>query len=137
MSSALESYAQYTQLIYSLLAGRSTVASHTLAVYTVSQTVGLTRGNVLFHSGHQLHVFEQIDFVAQRILKYFYELTYEDESLWWYDPMPHPDVPELQSTHPHHKHMHPDIKHNRIPAPGVSFSEPNLLRLLEEAESLV
>jgi len=136
MASALQSYAQYTQLIYSLLANRPTVASHTLAVYTVSQTVGLTRGKVLFHSGHQLHVFEQIDFVAQRILKYFYELTYEDESLWWYDPMPHPDVPELQSTHPHHKHTPPDLKHHRIPAPGLSFTEPNLLRLLEEAESL-
>ena len=72
MSSALESYAQYAQLIYSLLADRPTVASHTLVVYTVSQTVGMTRGQVLFHSGHVLQVFEQIDFVSRRILKYFY-----------------------------------------------------------------
>jgi hypothetical protein len=137
MSSALESYARYAQLIYSLLADRPTVASHTLAVYTVSQTVGMTRGQVVFHSGHVLYVYEQIDFVSQRILKYFYELTYEGESLWWYDPMPHPDAPELQSTHPHHKHTPPDVKRHRIPAPGLSFAEPNLPRLFEEAESFI
>lgn len=137
MSSALESYSQYAQLIYSLLADRPTVARHTLAVFTVSQTVGMTRGQVLFHSGHVLHVFEQIDFISRRILKYFYELTYEGDSLWWYDPMPHPDVPDLQSTHPHHKHIPPDVKRDRIPAPGLSFAEPNLPRLLEEAESLI
>lgn len=137
MSSALESYAQYAQLIYSLLAQRPSVASHTLAVYTISQTVGMTRGQVLFHSGHVLHVYEQIDFVSHRILKYFYELTFEGESLWWYDPMPHPDVPDLQSTYPHHKHIPPGVKHNRIPAPGLSFAEPNLPRVLEEAESFV
>jgi hypothetical protein len=136
MSSALESYAQYAQLIYATLADRPTVASHTLAVYTISQTVGMTRGQVIFRSGHVLQVFEQIDFVSGRILNYFYELTYEGEGLWWYDSMPHPDVPELQSTHPHHKHTPPDIKHHRVPAPGISFAEPNLPHLLEEVESL-
>jgi hypothetical protein len=30
--------------------------------------------------------------------------------------------------------LQPDIKHNRIPAPGFSFSEPNLPRLIEEIE---
>ena len=89
------------------------------------------------HSGHVLHVFEQIDFISRRILKYFCELTYEGDSLWWYDPMPHPDVSDLQSTHPHHKHIPPDVKHHRIPAPGLSFAEPNFPRLLEEAESLI
>ena len=64
MSSALESYARYTQLIYSLLADRPTVASHTLAVYTVGQTVGIKRGQIVYRSGHALHVFEQIDFVS-------------------------------------------------------------------------
>lgn len=136
MSSALKSYARYVQLVYSLLADRPSVASHTLAVYTVSQAVGMTRGHVQFHSGHVLHVFEQLDFVSQRILKYFYELTFEGESLWWYDPMPHPDVPDLQSTHPHHKHTPPDVKHHRIPASRLSFAEPNLPHLLEEAEAL-
>ncbi|MEN8215749.1 MAG: hypothetical protein ABFS56_05115 [Pseudomonadota bacterium] len=35
----------------------------------------------------------------------------------------------LASTHPHHKHIPPDIKHNRIPAPILSFTHPNLPEL--------
>jgi hypothetical protein len=135
--SALKSYGEYARLIFSLLADRGTVESHTLAVYTVSQTVGITRGQINFRSGHRLRVFEHVDFAAHRILKYFYEVTYEGESLWWYDPMPHPDVPELQSTHPHHKHIPPDIKHHRIPAPEMSFTAPNLPHLIEEVEAAI
>jgi len=51
--------------------------------------------------------------------------------------MPHPNVPELQSTHPHHKHIPPDIKHHRIPAPGLSFAEPNLPKLIDEVEAMI
>jgi hypothetical protein len=50
---------------------------------------------------------------------------------------PHPNVPELRSTHPHHKHVPPDIKHHRIPAPEMSFTRPNLPFLIEEVERLV
>jgi len=28
--------------------------------------------------------------------------------------------------HPHHKHISPDLKHHRIPAPNLSFAQPNL-----------
>ena len=49
-------------------------------------------------------------------------------------PFEHPHIPELASTNPHHKHVPPDIKHNRIPAPGISFEEPNLLFLIQEIE---
>jgi hypothetical protein len=135
MSTALDSYGEYVKLIFFLLADRATVESHTLAVYTTSRTIGITRGQVVFRSGHVLHVFEQIDFVAHRILKYSYEFTFAGDTLWWYDSMPHPDVPDLQSTHPHHKHVPPDIKHHRIPAPGLSFITPNLPRLIAEAEA--
>jgi hypothetical protein len=50
--------------------------------------------------------------------------------------MPHPHIPELQSTHPHHKHVPPEIKHNRIPAPGIAFDRPNLPYLIAEVEAL-
>jgi len=43
-------------------------------------------------------------------------------------------MPDLASTHPHHKHIQPDIKHHRVPAPGISFSQPNLPFLIEEIE---
>ncbi len=35
-----------------------------------------------------------------------------------------------------HKHIHPDIKHHRIPAPGLSFIEPTLPFLIREIETL-
>ncbi len=41
-----------------------------------------------------------------------------------------------QSTHPHHKHVPPDIKHNRIPAPGLSFTQINLPFLIREIEEM-
>jgi len=37
---------------------------------------------------------------------------------------------------PHHKHIPPDSKHNRIPAPGLSFTEANLPFLIREVEGL-
>jgi hypothetical protein len=49
------------------------------------------------------------------------------------DP-PHPDQPALASTHPHHKHVPPEIKHHRIAAPGLRFDVPNLPLLIEEVE---
>ena len=136
MSSPLDAYAEYARFIYDLLVGRATVECHTLAVYTTSQTVGITRGHIVFRSGYMLRVFEQIDFVTHRILKYVYEVSYQGERLWWYDPMPHPDIPDLQSTHPHHKHVLPDIKHHRTPAPYLSFTEPNLPQLIAEVEAI-
>jgi len=51
--------------------------------------------------------------------------------LYWYDSWPHLNDPALASTHPHHKHVPPDIKHNRVPAPALSFAEPNLPFLIE------
>ena len=59
---------------------------------------------------------------------------YNKTKLYWYDSFPHPHIPELASTHPHHKHIPPDIKHNRIPATELSFTRPNLPFLIKETE---
>jgi hypothetical protein len=59
------------------------------------------------------------------------------ERLYWYDSFPHPNDPSLVSTHPHHKHVPPDIKHHRIPAPDLSFTRPNLPFLIGEIERQV
>jgi hypothetical protein len=34
----------------------------------------------------------------------------------------------------YHRHVPPNIKRNRIPAPGLSFTRPNLTFLIEEIE---
>lgn len=49
-----------------------------------------------------------------------------------YGPLPHPHIPEMASTHPHHKHVPPDIKHHRLPAPHLSLAQPNLPFLIQE-----
>jgi len=67
---------------------------------------------------------------------YSNEIWRSKELLYWYDSQPHPNNPSLQSTHPHHKHIPPDMKHNRIPAPELSFSSPNLPTLIAEIEAL-
>ena len=54
-----------------------------------------------------------------------------------HDSQPHPNDPALQSSHPHHKHVPPDVKHNRIPAPEMSFTRPNLPVLIREIEALL
>ena len=66
-----------------------------------------------------------------RIRNYSYEVYQSGEKIAWYDPYGHPDRPELASSFPHHKHVPPDIKHNRVPAPEISFAEPNVPRLVE------
>ena len=43
-------------------------------------------------------------------------------------------VIEFEGTFPHHKHVHPNIKRHRVPAPGISFEHPNLFTLIEEIE---
>lgn len=69
-----------------------------------------------------------------------YESTYGyiahagNELQYWYDSQEHPDNPFLASTHPHHKHVPPDIKHNRIPALHLSFRISNLPFLIQEIE---
>jgi len=89
---------------------------------------------VIFHGDVVLDVWELIDFDARRILNYSYEIYRADVKILWYDPFEHPHVPELSSTYPHHKHVLPDIKHNRLVAPGISFEQPNLSRLIEDLE---
>jgi hypothetical protein len=68
---------------------------------------------------------------------YSYEAWLGSDKLYWYDSQPHPHDPTLTSTDPHHTHVPPDIKHNRIPAPGLTFSAPNLPFLIHEVESLL
>jgi hypothetical protein len=79
---------------------------------------------------------EELDFDARRISAYGYEVYRGDERLYWYDDFPHPDDPSLASTFPHHKHVPPDIKRHRIPAPEIRFDRPNLPFLISEIEGL-
>jgi hypothetical protein len=81
-------------------------------------------------------VFEVLDFVAATISDYSYTVIYAGERVRWYDPQPRREVPELQTDFLHHRHEPPDIKHNCRPAPGISFTTPNLAILIGDCVEL-
>jgi hypothetical protein len=64
-------------------------------------------------------------------------MLYEEKYGIWYDDFPHPNDASLAITFPHHKHVPPNIKRHRVPAPTMSFCRPNLPQIIEEIESLI
>ena len=89
-----------------------------------------------FTHGLRLRMREELDFEAGLITSYGYEVYRDADRLFWYDDFPHPADASLASTFPHHKHVPPDIRRNRVPAPGMSFHRPNLPALIAEIEAL-
>lgn len=124
----------YGKLIYSLQERYQSVQRCTLVLATIGPTLAKLEGQVIFESDVVLDVWELVDFAVGQIRNYSYEIYQAGEKIAWYDPFEHPHIAELASTYPHHKHISPDLKHNRIPAPGISFKQPNLPTLIEEIE---
>jgi hypothetical protein len=91
-------------------------------------------GVITFDDDITLEVWEDLNFAQPSIQGYSYAINKGGQRLYWYDPQPHPNDPTLALTHPHHKHVPPEIKRHRIPAPGLSFDQPNLPFLIEEIE---
>ena len=128
----LPDFPDYGELIYSLPETYPVIQRSTLVLATIGSTLAKLEGQVTFEGDVVLDVWGLLDFDAWRILHYSYEVYQAGEKILWYDPFEHPHLPELASTCPHHKHILPDIKHNRVPAPGISFEQPNLPGLIEE-----
>ncbi len=124
----------YGKLIYSLQKHYASVRRSTLVLATIGPTLAKLEGQVIFENDMVIDVWELIDFAAGQIRNYSYEIYQAGEKIAWYDPFEHPHIPELASTYPHHKHILPDLRHTRIPAPGISFEQPNLPTLIEEIE---
>ncbi len=135
LDSPLKSLADYNQFIAGLI-DRLSIRLSTISVWSDSPFTGISEGEVIFNSGIRLRVREELDFEVGLITSYGYEIYRNEERLYWYDDFPHPNDESLRSSFPHHKHISPDIKHNRIPAPGLSFSQPNLPLIIDEIEML-
>jgi hypothetical protein len=125
----------YSEIIYSLPECYSSIQGSTLVLAPIGPTLAKLEGQITFEGEVVLEVWELVDFESGQIRNYSYEIHQAGEKIAWYDPYEHPHIPELASTHPHHKHILPDIKHHRVPAPGISFDQPNLPLLIEEIES--
>lgn len=132
----LQSLATYSQFVAEAVA-RPSIDHSSISVWSASPYSGIAEGEVWFRHGFHLRMREEIDFDAALLTSYGYEVYRGQEKIYWYDDFPHPHDPALASTHPHHKHVPPNIKRNRIPAPGLTFQHPNLAQIIAEIEELV
>jgi hypothetical protein len=129
--SSLGSLQDYSRFLAELLADPS-VEHSTVSAWSSSSYTGIVEGEVFFTTGLRLRLREELDFEDRRITSYGYEVYRGETRLYCYDDFPHPNDPTLAGTFPHHKHVPPNIKRNRIPAPGLSFERPNLSFILLE-----
>jgi hypothetical protein len=129
----------YELFLYSVVDTYSSVQRSTIVFTRLGATLARVRGELFFDCNIRLTIRERILYHRLPVVLewYGYEAWREEEKLYWYDSQPHPDEPSLQSTHPHHKHLPPNIKHHRVPAPTMSFTQPNLPSLIGEIESLI
>ena len=159
MADPLSSPEAYQTFVYALPERHSSIKRSSLVYIASGNRFGRLEGTILFADNIVLCALEILNFELQAIASYGYEVsqtTIDTDSddfpvssgfckasyplknkLYWYDSFPHPHIPALASTHPHHKHIPPDIKHNRIPAPDISFTRPNLPFLIREIEAVV
>jgi hypothetical protein len=139
MSNPLRAIEDYELFLYTLTEQFPSIRHSTMTLVRMGATLARVSGELHFDQDFRLVVRERIVYhrLPAVIDWYGYEAWRVAEKLYWYDSQPHPHDPSLQSTHPHHKHIHPDIKHNRIPAPEMSFVKPNLPALIREIEAMI
>jgi hypothetical protein len=134
-----QSLRDYELLVYTLTQQFPRILGSTLVVAQRGRQVADVNGELTFSDDYRLRVYERL-FLSVSMLAiegYSYEAWRGTDKLYWYDSQPHPHDPTLASTHPHHKHIPPDIRAHRVPAPGLSFSAPNLPFLIQETEGLL
>ncbi len=134
-----KSLRDYEEFIYTLQQQFPTIVFTTLTVIRRGGRMVTVAGELVFSQGYRLIVKERLTFDAGPLVlkRYGYETWHDNEKLFWYDSQPHPNDPTLAATAPHHKHIPPNIKRHRVPAPEISFTRPNLPFLIQEIEQLL
>ena len=132
MSAPLDEIASYSAFVYAVVERHPFVTNSILALVPIGATLAKLEGCIECRGGIHLEVWELIDFDAKRIRTYSYEVYRHDEKICWYDSWEHAEIPALATTFPHHKHIQPNLRDNRVPAPGISFELPNLDVVLED-----
>lgn len=139
MSNPFRTIEDYELFIYTLVDAFPAVTRSTVALIRRGATSARVTGEILFDRGFRMTIRERLIFHLNGVVidGYGYELWRGDQKLSWYDSQPHPNDPELAVSDPHHKHIPPNIKHHRVPAPDMSFCRPNLPALINEIERLM
>jgi hypothetical protein len=129
----------YELFVYALQDDHPSIQMSTLTVIRQASNAATVEGELFFRTGFRLRVQEVVrfDLTPPSLTRYGYEIWRGEEKLYWYDSQPHPHDPAVVSTNPHHKHIPPDIKHHRVPAPEISLTRPNLPFLIEQVEQLL
>lgn len=129
----------YEKFVYTLDQRFHSIKRSTLTVIRRGKRMAILQGEIAFGQGFRIVLKERLSFDEGPVVieDYGYERWHYEEKIAWYDSQPHSGDVTLASTHPHHKHIMPDIKHHRIPAPEMSFVQPNLPALIEEMEELL
>ncbi|MCB2263629.1 MAG: DUF6516 family protein [Candidatus Thiosymbion ectosymbiont of Robbea hypermnestra] len=139
MSNPLRTPDDYELFLYTIRETYPSIRHSTLTFVRKGAFLGRVAGELWFDRQIRLVVRERVVYRRLPVMIdwYGYEVWQGEEKLYWYDSQSHPNDPILQSTDPHHKHIPPDIKHHRIPAPNMQFTFPNLPVLINEIERLV
>lgn len=135
----LQSLRDYEEFIYTLKQRFTSIQGSTLVVIRRGKRTALLVGELVFKRGYRISLKERLSYDNEvvSIEDYGYELWHNNEKIAWYDAQPHPNDAEFAPSFPHHKHVPPDIKHHRIPAPHISFNQPNVQVLIQEVEKLI
>ena len=132
MSAPLDDIASYSAWVYALGERHPFVTHSTLALAPIGATLAKLEGRIECLGGLRGEVWELVDFSTRRIRTYSYEVYRGHEKVCWYDSWPHPEIPALASTFPHHRHILPNLRDHRVPAPGIQFDAPNLDTVLKD-----
>ena len=127
MNAPLASIASYSEWVYALANRHPFVTRSTLVLIPIGATLARLEGCLECFQGLTVEVWELVDFSKQQIRTYSYEIYRHGEKVCWYDPWAHPEIPALAATFPHHRHLPPNLRENRVPAPGLRF-DPQLGR---------
>lgn len=139
MTNPLRTVDDYELFLYTLTEQFPAIQRSTVTLIRRGASLARVVGELYFAHDFRIVLRERLvyDRFPVAIDWYGYELWRGEEKLCWYDPQPHPNEPQLQSNHPHHKHIPPDLKHTRVPAPEMRFTRPNLPILIQEIGSLI
>jgi hypothetical protein len=134
-----QSLRDYEEFVYTLQQKYPVIRRSTLVVARRGKRIAVIQGEISLTGDYRIALKERLSFDQGPVVieDYGYELWFKGDKIAWYDAQPHPDEPSLAGTHPHHKHIQPNIKHNRIPAPSMSFTQPNIPALIKEIEYLM
>lgn len=129
MNNEFRTVADYEVYLYSLVTEYPIIRHSTLVLVRRGSTLARVEGEILFDHDVRFIVREGllIDRTPIVIDFYGYEEWEGNNKLYWYDSQPHPNELSLQITHPHHKHI----------PPNISFIRPNLPLLIREIEQVI